>query len=89
MPKSYLYLSVVFLALHGQGASGREAASRLLDPSPLSGETAVQPIAKDIVAQSNPAAAPAATAQPGATLPAQRTETINYENWILTCREEV
>ena len=38
-----------------------------------------------------PAASPQPAPQPppqaGATLPAQRTETINFDNWILTCRE--
>jgi invasion protein IalB len=40
------------------------------------------------VAESNPASPLAQPApQAAATLPPQRTETINFENWILTCRE--
>jgi invasion protein IalB len=41
-----------------------------------------------LLAQSYPAPSPTQpAAQAGAMLPSQRTETINYENWILTCRE--
>jgi invasion protein IalB len=61
MNKRWLYLSVAFLVLQGQGV---------------------------LLAQSTPAPSPAQPApQAAATLPPQRTETINYENWILTCRE--
>ena len=53
---------------------------------------------RSLLAESSPAtsAKPAAQAagattlpapQAGATMPSQRTETINYDNWILTCRE--
>jgi invasion protein IalB len=85
MRKSFPYLSVALLALQGQGAFGHEFVARALNQQPLPRETAIQPAANRwMVAQSN--AAPSAAPQP-ATLPAQRTETTNYENWILTCRE--
>ena len=78
-------LCLAFLVLHVQGAAGHEVAAGIqLAPSAVgfAGRGTKLPI----VAQ---ATAPQATApKPGAnTLPSQKTETINYENWILTCRE--
>jgi invasion protein IalB len=83
MRNQYLYLSALVFALQGQAAFGREPAAmpdRHL-PSPGTRAAASEMPQRLMVAQSPPAA-PA-----GATLPSQRTETINYENWILTCRE--
>ena len=77
----YPVLGLVLLALHSQSALGREMAPGipLLPPAVGAGSNPV-------LAQAAP---PQTAAQkPGAaTLPSQRTETINYENWILTCRE--
>jgi invasion protein IalB len=85
MRNQYLYLSAVIFALQGQTAFGREPVSmpdRHL-ASPAAGASEMP--RRSTVAQA-PAAAPAAPPA-GATLPSQRTETINYENWVLTCRE--
>jgi invasion protein IalB len=89
MRKPYPYLSAVFLVLQGQAAFGYELTSGMPGQRPLSLEMAPASVAnRRMVAQSNPAPTAAQPApQPGATLPAQRTETINYDNWILTCRE--
>jgi invasion protein IalB len=73
------------LALHSQSALGREMAPDVPLAPPAVGVPG--PASKHpMLAQATP---PQATApKPGAaTLPSQKTETINYENWILTCRE--
>jgi invasion protein IalB len=85
MGKYYPALCLTLLALQTQSVLGREAApsiSLALRAAEIPGRTSTHPI----LAQVSPAQA---TAQkPGAaTLPSQKTETINYENWILTCRE--
>jgi invasion protein IalB len=90
MRHSYLYLSAVFFALQGQTAFGNDIGSRTLDQRPWSRAIDSRTAADEnpnlrIVQSTTPPAQPAP--QAGATLPAQRTETINYENWILTCRE--
>ena len=90
MRKPYRYLLAAFAVLQGPGAFGHESSFlRIQDQPPFPRQTVAgsegnEGANRTMVAQSNPA--PAAP-QPGATLPAQRTETINYENWILTCRE--
>jgi invasion protein IalB len=95
MNKRCLYLSVAFVVLQGQGVFGREpariqatSAPAILSPGmSVISDTKVMSDRK-MLAQSNAAPSPAQPAtQAGATLPSQRTETINYENWILTCRE--
>jgi hypothetical protein len=74
------------LALQTQSVPGREMALSIpLAPSAVKlglGQTSTHLM----LAQASP---PQATVQkPGtATLPSQKTETINYENWILTCRD--
>ena len=93
MRKPYLYLSAAVFALHGQGAFGHDIVSGMPDRPPLARNIEVETAATEIpnrrmLAQTNPAPAAAQPApQPGAMLPAQRTETINYDYWILTCRE--
>jgi invasion protein IalB len=77
------------LALYGQSALGREAGSGTADQGSFAPSTALKYHASKpsgpAVAQSNPPAQ--TTPQAGATLPPQRTETINFDNWIVTCRE--
>jgi invasion protein IalB len=85
MGRYYPALCLTLLALHSQSALGREIAPG----TPLAPPTVAVPgriSMRPMLAQASP---PQATAQkPGpATLPSQKTETINYENWILTCRE--
>jgi invasion protein IalB len=76
----YPLLGLTLLALHAQSAVGREMAAGF----PLA-PTAVEAASNPMLAQAPPQAA---AQRPGAaTLPSQKTETINYENWILTCRE--
>ena len=92
MRKSYPILSAVFFALQGPTAFGHEFASRMPDQRPLSREMDARSGANEtpnrrMLVQANPAPAAQPAPQAGATLPAQRTETINYDNWILTCRE--
>jgi invasion protein IalB len=92
MRKSYPILSAVFFALQGPTAFGHEFASRMPDQRPLSREMDARSAANEtpnrrMLVQANPAPAAQPAPQAGATLPAQRTETINYDNWILTCRE--
>jgi invasion protein IalB len=97
MRRPYPYLSAVFFALQGQVAFGHELASGLLDRRPLARGMELrsaaneQPNRRLLRFAQAPAASPQAAPQPapqaGATLPAQRTETINFDNWILTCRE--
>jgi invasion protein IalB len=89
MRKPYPYLSAVFLVLQGQAAFGHELSSGMPDQRPRSqGMPPVSEAGRRIVAQSNLAPTAAQTApQPGAMVPGQRTETINYDNWIMTCRE--
>jgi invasion protein IalB len=87
MRNQYLYLSAVVFALQGQPASGNESASTMPDRHMLPRETVTRASGTPnrlMVVQASPAPA-AAPAAP--TLPSQRTETINYENWVLTCRE--
>jgi invasion protein IalB len=87
MRNQYLYLSAVVFALQGLPASGHDAASTMPDRHMLPREAATAASGTPnrlMVAQLPPAAAAAPAA---ATLPSQRTETINYENWVLTCRE--
>lgn len=87
MRNQYLYLPAVVFALQGLPASGHEGASTMPDRHMLPREAVTAASGTPnrlMVAQSPPAAAAAPAA---ATLPSQRTETINYENWVLTCRE--
>ena len=78
MRATYPALCSVLLALQAPAALGHEIASS------NSRATSVEVSGRQRLAQASPAAAP----KPGATtLPSQKTETINYENWILTCRE--
>jgi invasion protein IalB len=74
----YPVLCLALLALHSQTAFGRQMTPDI--------RPAVEATSNSMLAQAAP---PQAAAQkPGAaTLPSQKTETINYENWILTCRE--
>jgi len=87
MRKPFLYVSVALLALQGQGAFGHELVSGGLNQQSLPRELTNQSAAANrlMVAQTN--AAPAQSAPQPSMLPAQRTETINYDYWILTCRE--
>jgi len=93
MRRSYSYLSAVFFALQGQAALGHELTSGLLDQRPLAPGMELrsaaneQPNRRLLRSAQAPAASPQPAPQAGATLPAQRTETINFDNWILTCRE--
>jgi invasion protein IalB len=83
----------VFFALHGQAAFGHDLAPGLLDQRPLARGMELrsaaneQPNRRLVQSAQAPTASPQPAPQAGATLPAQRTETINYDNWILTCRE--
>ena len=102
MRKQYFQLAALSFALQAQIVFGHEVDRRLLDRRSLPQwgkvESASDNVPKrSLLAQSGPATAakPAPQAgattlpapQSGTTLPAQRTETINYDNWILTCRE--
>jgi invasion protein IalB len=78
-------LCLTLLALHAQSALAREAApgTPLTPPATENPGRALKP---PVLAQATPPQA--APQKPGAaTLPSQKTETINYENWVLTCRE--
>jgi invasion protein IalB len=93
MRKLFPCLFAMAGVLHGQPAFSHESAPaglapRLLPPVTNTESQTNVTSASWVLAQSNPASPPAQVApQSGATLPSQRTETINYENWILTCRE--
>ena len=86
MRKSCSVLSAVLFVFQAQIAFGQTPASLTPGQRPVSRGTEA-PALRMVVAQTNPAPAQQPAPQPPATLPAQRTETINYDNWIVTCRE--
>jgi invasion protein IalB len=85
MRTCYPALWLTLLTLPAQSALGTEIASS--DPLALpSFEVPGRTPRHQTLAQANPAQPTAA--KPGAAItPPQKTETINYENWVLTCRE--
>lgn len=91
MRNPYLYVSAAFFVLQGHAAAAEDFVSRMPgQPSwlqEIEARTGVSGIPDRQIVQATPAPAAQTAPQAGATLPAQRTETINYDNWILTCRE--
>jgi invasion protein IalB len=89
MRKSCVLLSAAFVALQSQVAFSYDLAQTQEPPrssAPAKDtKTRTNAVSNPAVAQTTPV--PAAGPSAAATLPAERTETINFENWILTCRE--